>query len=83
VSKESLTIQLEKNALHVTGKVSIAQYQNLKPIHTDYNIGHFKRSFSLSNKIDQDQIEATMIDEVLTLRLPKRQEPQPRKIQIK
>ncbi|WP_068468061.1 Hsp20/alpha crystallin family protein [Candidatus Protochlamydia phocaeensis] len=83
VKKGNIDIHLEKNNLEVTGKIETQTYEGLKPIHTEYNIGHFQRAFVLSNKIEQNQIEASMQDGVLTLELPKKQEPQPRKIQIK
>jgi len=47
-----------------------------------YNIGHFARSFTLSNKIDQQQIRAQLDDGVLTLTLKKAQEARPRRIEI-
>ncbi|MBQ7029731.1 MAG: Hsp20/alpha crystallin family protein, partial [Thermoguttaceae bacterium] len=40
------------------------------------------RSFRVGNTIDSDKIEADFCDGLLTLRLPKRQEIQPRKIAI-
>ena len=38
-------------------------------MYTEYNIGHFARSFTLSNKIDQQQISTQLGDGVLTLTL--------------
>jgi HSP20 family protein len=34
----------------------------MQPVYTEYNIGHYRRSFSLSSKIDQNKIGAEMAD---------------------
>lgn len=44
--------------------------------------GSFTRSFALPFKIDQDAVEASYINGVLTITLPKAPEVQPRKIAI-
>ena len=47
-----------------------------------YNIGHYRRSFSLSNKVDQSRISAEMKDGVLSLVVPKAEEAKPRRISV-
>jgi HSP20 family molecular chaperone IbpA len=54
----------------------------MEPLYTEYNVGHFARSFTLSNKIDQQQIGATLEDGVLTLTLKKAKEAVSRKISV-
>ena len=54
----------------------------MDPLYTEYNVGHFARSFTLSNKIDQ-QISAQLQDGVLTLTLKKAKEAMPRRIAIR
>ena len=50
---------------------------------TEYNVGHYKRAFTLSNKIDHGKISAELKDGVLTLDLPKLDETRPRKIPVR
>ena len=44
---------------------------------------HYQRTFSLSGELETDKIEATLKDGVLTLRIPKRAELRPRKIEVR
>jgi HSP20 family protein len=54
----------------------------MEPVYTEYNVGHYTRSFTLSSKIEQEQISAQLDDGVLTLTLPKAKEVRPRRIAI-
>ena len=82
VSKESIDIKLEKRRLSVQGQIDFDNYEDFKPVYTEYNVGHFSRSFTLSSEIDTDNINASVADGVLTLVLPKAKETQLRKIQV-
>jgi len=82
VEKDAIDIRVEKSVLTVTGNIDSRKYENLEPIYSEYNVGNFVRSFTLSTKIDSDKIAATVADGVLTVRLPKVAEAQPRRIEI-
>lgn len=82
VEKKDIAIALEDDVLRVDGQIDFAKYDDMRPVYTEYNVGHYTRSFTLSNKIDQQQISAQLDDGVLTLTLPKTKEVQPRKIPI-
>ena len=82
VSKEAVDINLQDRVLTVEGRIDFSKYEQMQPVYTEYNIGNFSRSFSLSNSIDQDKIRADMNDGVLTLTLPKAEEAKPRKITV-
>lgn len=82
VEKKNVDIRLEKNVLFVEGQVDLSKYENLKPVYTEYNVGHFTRSFSVSSEINSTEISAKMEDGVLTLRLPRSKEAAPRRIEV-
>jgi len=83
VVKEHADIIVEDNVLSVTGRIDFSKYEKLQPIYTEYNIGHFRRSFSLApSSIDEHKITAEMEDGVLTLTLPKAERAKARKIEL-
>jgi HSP20 family protein len=82
VDKEKVEINVEDGVLTVEGGIESGKYQDLQPVYTEYNIGNFRRSFDLSNSVDQDKIRADMKDGVLTLTLPKAEQAKPRKIAV-
>ena len=82
VEKKDLNIALENDVLKVDGRIDFAKYENMEPVYSEYNVGHYARSFTLSNKVDRDKISANLEDGVLTLTLPKAKQAQPRKIEI-
>src|SRR2546423_1162262 len=82
VDKRSLDVNVENDVLRVEGRIDYSKYEGMDPLYTEYNIGHFARSFTLSNKIDQQQISAQLEDGLLTLTLKKTREAAPRRIEI-
>ena len=82
VEKKDLDINLENDVLRVEGRIDFGKYAGLEPLYTEYNVGHFARAFTLSNKIDQQQISAQLDDGVLKLTLKKAAEAKPRRISI-
>jgi len=82
VARDGLDVSLEDGVLSVEGRLDFSKYQGLAPVYTEYNVGHYARSFSLSDKVDQDNIGATLEDGVLTLTLPKAPAARPRRIAV-
>jgi HSP20 family protein len=82
VEKKDVDINLENDTLRVEARIDYTKYDGLEPLYAEYNVGHFTRTFALSDKIDQQQIGAELADGVLTLRLRKSPGAQPRRIAI-
>jgi len=82
VERQAVDVNVENDVLRVEARIDSSKYEGLEPLYTEYNVGHFARTFTLSNKIDQQQISAQFDDGVLTLTLRKAKEAIPRRIAI-
>ena len=82
VSREAVNVELKDDLLRVEGRIDFAKYEGMEPVYTEYNVGHWTRSFALPDKVDREGIGATLEDGVLTLTLPKTAEARPRRIPV-
>ena len=53
VDRGNVDIHVESGVLTIEGRLDFSKYEGMQPVYTEYNIGHYRRSFSLSNKIDR------------------------------
>jgi HSP20 family protein len=83
VEKGNVNVRVQDGLLHVDGRLDLSKYEGLQPLYTEYNVGHYSRSFQLSSKINQGKIEAALKDGVLSLTLPKVEEAKPRTINVR
>lgn len=83
VPKEALDIQIDNEILSIDGAVEIPLPSGLSEGYAGLQATRYQRSFSISNELDSEHVEATLKEGVLALRIPKRKEFQPRKIEIR
>lgn len=82
VSRDRLDVHVESDTLTIEGRASIAMPEGMDALYADIRSTLYRRSFSLSRELDGDGIEANLKDGVLTLRIPKREEHRPRRIEV-
>ena len=58
VEKKDLEVGLENDVLRVEGRIDFARYKDMEPVYAEYNVGHYARSFALSNTIDRERSRA-------------------------
>jgi len=83
IDENSVDIMLEKNVLTINGYVDPVIPEAYNLAFAEYEEGDYQRSFTLSNQIDQDNIEATVKSGVLRLCLPKAGPAKARRISVK
>ena len=82
VTLDSLELQVQDNKLTLYGKVKSDLPPDARMIHQEYAIGHFLRSFILSDEVDHERITAKLNQGVLEVFLPQLRKSEPRRIQV-
>jgi HSP20 family protein len=73
LEKEDFKIHLEEKLLTISAEKKIdTENTNEKHIRREYQFQSFKRTFTVDENIDADNISAKYVNGVLTLNLPKR-----------
>jgi HSP20 family protein len=80
IRRDGLDVNLDEGRLTIRGER--APKEGVEPRRSERPHGRFVRSFSLPDTVDRHAITADYKDGVLTLRLPKRDEPKERRLKI-
>ena len=82
VPRDQLEIHVEGDSLLIQGEARPQIAADLEPLWAEVRTPRYRRSFTLSRELDTSRIEANLKDGVLTLRIPKQAQAQPRRIQV-
>jgi HSP20 family molecular chaperone IbpA len=83
VAKDWLNLQANKNTLVIEGNARIEMPQGMEALYADVRSTLYRRSFVLSDELETEKTEASLKDGVLTVRIPKRAEVRPRRIEVR
>ncbi|WP_454691839.1 Hsp20/alpha crystallin family protein [Achromobacter aloeverae] len=79
VPRDKLDIQIDGATLKIEGEVAAF---GGTPTHTEVAADRYQRAFTLSPELDGAGIVAELTNGLLKLRIPKREKPQPRRIDV-
>jgi len=82
VPRDQLELKVEGDTLLVEGTVQPPTPEGLEAVYAEVRVPRFRRSFTLSRELDTQRIDANLKDGVLTLRIPKAEHAQPRRITV-
>ncbi len=82
VDPKTIDIMVENNILTINAEVFDRRPEGFELVCCEYETGDYQRSFTLSDTIDQNKIEAKYENGVLKVRLPKVEQVKPRKIEV-
>lgn len=81
---EDLHVNVENGVLTLSGERKLENEEQREGYHRiERSYGSFTRSFVLPKTVDGESIDASLDGGLLTLRLPKREAAQPRRIEVK
>ena len=83
LKKEDISVSFDHNRLTISGKRESEKEEEGKYFYVkETSTGSFSRSFTLPREVDEEKIEATYKDGVLTLKMPIRETSKTKKIKV-
>lgn len=83
VNEKTIDVTIEQDVLTIEGRIEPLVPEGYDLAYCEYEVGDFQRSFTLTDTIDRDKIEANYKNGVLRLKLAKAEPAKPRKINVK
>jgi len=82
MGKEDVEISLHDGTLMISGERKSEASDGEKAERTERYFGRFRRSITLPTRVDANKVSATYQDGILTVTLPKAEEPKPKQIPV-
>lgn len=82
VPRDRLDIRVEGDQLSIEGEMQLPMSDGLEGTHAEITLPRYRRVFNLSRELDSEKVAAELRDGVLTLRIPKAEHAQPRRISV-
>ncbi|MEZ5570429.1 MAG: Hsp20/alpha crystallin family protein [Halioglobus sp.] len=82
VSEDSLSVEVDDKTLTLQGDIAITMPDDIESLYADVRSTRYQRAFTLSAELDTTRINASLSNGLLTVKIPKREEVRPRKIEV-
>ena len=84
VNPAHVSVELDDDLLSFESHVDLSDYAGLTPVYTEYNVGHFKRRFTIpaGARYDCDAVQARVTDGVLEIVMPRAEAAKPQRIAV-
>lgn len=83
MDKDDISVSIHEGLVTVSGKKeSTKEEKEADYFMKETSYGSFSRSFRLPGKVDEDKVDASYKDGVLTVILPKKEDPKARKVAV-
>lgn len=79
---DDLSVTVSGNELTIAGERKINEQNNASWHRRERGLGAFSRSLTLPWEVDAEQVEATLRDGVLLVKLPKHESARPKKVKV-
>jgi HSP20 family protein len=83
VARDRLTLRVDGTTLLLEGDIQFPIGGEMQALYADVRSNRYQSTFVLSNELDTARIEASLKDGVLSVRIPKRSELRPRRIEVR
>jgi HSP20 family protein len=84
VKPGDVNISVENNVLTLSGERKLERSEEREGYHRlESSYGCFTRSFALPESVKADEVEADLTEGILTIRIPKKPEVAPKRIEVK
>ena len=81
--EKTVDVTLEKSVLTIRGTIAPQEFVGRSIAYAEYDVGDYERSFTVSDEVDRDRIEAVVKNGVLKLVLHKIPQVEARKITVR
>ncbi len=81
--EKTVDVTLEKSVLTIRGAIAPQEFEGRSIVYAEYDVGDYERSFTVSDEVDRDRIEAVVKNGVLKLVLHKIPQVEAKKITVR
>jgi len=83
IKKDELDLSIENNTLTISAKMKEENFEDYDLVYSEYKALRFKRSFTLSEELNKDELEAIFKNGILSISIPKKKKSPAKKIEVK